>query len=904
MVKVGRLLFVCGFLVVDVSASVDCLTYVDQGMCSNLSSIEARKSDCPDADDYCFMNTDNTGARPASPRLNIVDANNTIYRKEGKISLTFGRDALIQKAVNIFWLTNICTDFMRKVNYNCSTILPVNCTNIYPSSPSKNCERTCGTCQTLQLRNITVTQRSNKQPMVQLGEINSNTQISSGLNVPVNISQLNGVTGSERLALSIDSSDKTYWTFEVTKPAPITLYLDVTIGDSPNPTLKYVGNTDNVIEAMIGVNVTSKMQYTADNLSPSNTVIQKIVFAKSCQGVFGSSSDVDPVDFSIWFKPKNTGQVICSFTIFSNSVKNFGINNYTVIGRGATDSPTLRKPPSLSPSSGPTRTPTTPKPTRQPTAPTAPTSPTSPTFAPSMKPTVAPTPDSRAAAGSPTVVSEQGGNGVGIAFGIIVPLLLICIVVCYVAWKKKQANRVGLKYTTFIDTLGSKLSRQSSRRRSSAADSGGVEISVSQKKFSERLQTVQTHRIDTRYLSTGKIIGNGASGVVHEGSYFDQEVAVKKLHAHIEADPNAVVDFENEAEIWKKLTFQNILQLYGVSLEPGNLCMVMEKCAMSLSDLLYNTAKHPELPWEERLVIARDIASGMFYLHEKTILHRDLKSMNVLLSKDGIVKICDFGMAKVKNTAGNDPMSVTSGVKGTPQWLAPEIAEGNGKYTRESDVYSFGIILWEIASRRLPYSDNGDESIFTVLLKILKGARPGLSGLEYPSEEIKLRFESLMTRCWSQDISQRPQFAEVLEEIKDMLNVLSGKDMQAVKEQQIWKRKGIEAYESQDFKGAIRNFTKALSFGQDDEIYAKQWYSFMNSSDSAGALAMCESWHKAFPESLTMYEKYSDTLMKKEKPGEAIHFLEEGLRRDPYNIPLSTKLKRAKRDAEASSKPN
>jgi len=132
-----------------------------------------------------------------------------------------------------------------------------------------------------------------------------------------------------------------------------------------------------------------------------------------------------------------------------------------------------------------------------------------------------------------------------------------------------------------------------------------------------RRQKIEYHEIVPGQLKIGNTLGSGATGIVYEGTYFDQAVAVKKLHPHIAAELSAIEEFIQEAEIWKPLTFRNVLQLYGVCADPGNVCMVMEIGAMSLSDLLYKEVQYPDLSWSRRLNIARDVASGCLYLHSK-----------------------------------------------------------------------------------------------------------------------------------------------------------------------------------------------------------------------------------------------------------------------------------------------
>ena len=134
----------------------------------------------------------------------------------------------------------------------------------------------------------------------------------------------------------------------------------------------------------------------------------------------------------------------------------------------------------------------------------------------------------------------------------------------------------------------------------------------------------------------------------------------------------------------------------GACTKPPRLCVVLEFCEMgSLWTLLHFTKT--ELPWKIRKQIAIDIAKGTNYLHSfpTPLLHRDLKSLNILLDNNLTAKLADFGWARIKET-------LMTGKIGTYQWMAPEVIACS-PYTEKADVYSFAIIMWELAIRKPPY---------------------------------------------------------------------------------------------------------------------------------------------------------------------------------------------------------
>jgi len=162
----------------------------------------------------------------------------------------------------------------------------------------------------------------------------------------------------------------------------------------------------------------------------------------------------------------------------------------------------------------------------------------------------------------------------------------------------------------------------------------------------------------------------------------------------------------------------------------------------------------------KRLFIARDAACGMQYLHEKNIVHFDLKCDNLLVNMRDhhrpICKIGDMGLSKIKQQT-----LVSGGVRGTLPWMAPELLSGkSGKVTDKVDVYSFGIVMWELLTGEEPYAKmHCGEIIGGIMSNTL---RPPIPSWCEPS------WRSLMERCWSSDPGQRPSFSEIATELRTM----------------------------------------------------------------------------------------------------------------------------------------
>lgn len=158
--------------------------------------------------------------------------------------------------------------------------------------------------------------------------------------------------------------------------------------------------------------------------------------------------------------------------------------------------------------------------------------------------------------------------------------------------------------------------------------------------------------------------------------------------------------------------------------------------------------------------MALDAARAMNYLHgnKPPILHKNLNSINLLVDKEMVTKVCDYALDTIRTAAKK------SGVYTQPLWSAPEVLK-KGKPTKSSDVYSFGIVLWELMTRLTPYQGqirSGAANAIKAIQDICNGMRPRIP------DRCPTRIASLMQRCWSTDPSQRPDFQYIVEELTEM----------------------------------------------------------------------------------------------------------------------------------------
>ncbi|XP_031153378.1 mitogen-activated protein kinase kinase kinase 20 isoform X2 [Sander lucioperca] len=243
--------------------------------------------------------------------------------------------------------------------------------------------------------------------------------------------------------------------------------------------------------------------------------------------------------------------------------------------------------------------------------------------------------------------------------------------------------------------------------------------------------------------------GGGSFGSVYRARWIsqDKEVAVKKL-----------LKIENEAEILSVLSHRNIIQFYGAIVEAPNYGIVTEYASGgSLYDYL-SSDESEEMDMGQIMTWAAEIARGMHYLHSEApvkVIHRDLKSRNVVVAADKVLKICDFGASKFLTHTTH--MSLV----GTFPWMAPEVIQSL-PVSETCDTFSYGVVLWEMLTREIPFK--GLEGLQVAWLVVEKNER-----LTIPSG-CPASFAELMRNCWATEPKERPVFKQILSTLESMSN--------------------------------------------------------------------------------------------------------------------------------------
>ncbi|WCJ23835.1 Protein kinase superfamily protein [Euphorbia peplus] len=280
--------------------------------------------------------------------------------------------------------------------------------------------------------------------------------------------------------------------------------------------------------------------------------------------------------------------------------------------------------------------------------------------------------------------------------------------------------------------------------------------------------------IDLAKLEIRHVVAHGTYGTVYRGTYDNQDVAVKLLDwgedgIATAAETTALrASFKQEVAVWHKLDHPNVTKFIGASMGTTNLkislknpndnptslparacCVVVEYLAGGTLKKYLIRNRRKKLAFKAVIELALDLSRGLSYLHSQKIVHRDVKTENMLLDTRRNLKIADFGVARVE---AQNPRDMT-GETGTLGYMAPEVLDGK-PYNRSCDVYSFGICLWEIYCCDMPYPDLSFADVSSAVVR--QNLRPEIPRC-CPSS-----LANIMRKCWDGHVEKRPEMAEVV----------------------------------------------------------------------------------------------------------------------------------------------
>ena len=299
-----------------------------------------------------------------------------------------------------------------------------------------------------------------------------------------------------------------------------------------------------------------------------------------------------------------------------------------------------------------------------------------------------------------------------------------------------------------------------------------------------------TSTISYNHIKLKRKVGEGSFGRVYHAVWNHTDVAVKFIGAQQDemtqtsSDLDKALDeLEKEVGIMTQLRHPNIVLLLGAIRSPP--AIVEEYCVRgSLHTVMQRHKKPgaPELTWRVRLQMALGAAAGMCYLHScsPSILHRDLKSANLMVDRYFRVKVGDFNLSRVlvANTAASGTSNDAAGSASlhSPRWMAPEVLQSS-LYSMASDVYSYAIILWEIQTLETPFAEFSQWQIIHAVT--MDEERPDVDRSDGVFFYDARRYRALMTRAWKQDPAERPSFEVIIGTLQQFVEEELARDQAA-----------------------------------------------------------------------------------------------------------------------------
>ena len=294
-------------------------------------------------------------------------------------------------------------------------------------------------------------------------------------------------------------------------------------------------------------------------------------------------------------------------------------------------------------------------------------------------------------------------------------------------------------------------------------------------------------KINERYEIV-KSIGEGGMANVYlaKDNILERDVAVKVLRGDLSADEKFIRRFEREAQSVSNLSHPNIVEVYDVGVEDGNHYIVMEYIdGKTLKQLL---KKRDSLTLIEVIDIMSQLTDGLAHAHESYIIHRDIKPQNIMIEDNGLIKITDFGIAMALNAT---QLTQTNSVMGSVHYLPPEQASGKGA-TIKSDIYSLGILMYELLTGNVPFK--GDNAV-EIALKHMKDKIPSITK---QNPAIPQSVENILMKATAKNPKNR------YDSVKDMYNDF----VACLNEEHLHDKKIVYEYPENDFDDTDNNNTK------------------------------------------------------------------------------------------------
>lgn len=287
--------------------------------------------------------------------------------------------------------------------------------------------------------------------------------------------------------------------------------------------------------------------------------------------------------------------------------------------------------------------------------------------------------------------------------------------------------------------------------------------------LSPREEDGDTWEVDPSELQLLEKVGTGCTAEVYRGVWKGQQVAIKQIDWNkSRMGLKEQRAFDREVAIMPRINHPNLVMMLGVASKQRPFRIVTEFCSGGCCFELLHNCDHIELSWLQKIKMCLDVAKAMEYLHsfDPQIIHRDLKSLNLLLSEPilseediPVVKVSDFGLSRMKDRAPDADWGKMTMAAGTCHWMAPEVFTGT-RYDEKVDVYSYAMILFEIICREIPFEEEEPAAVGRLTVQ---GSRPDMDAVPPDCPE---DLRELMVQCWAHDPKKRPTFPEIVKRLE------------------------------------------------------------------------------------------------------------------------------------------
>jgi len=349
------------------------------------------------------------------------------------------------------------------------------------------------------------------------------------------------------------------------------------------------------------------------------------------------------------------------------------------------------------------------------------------------------------------------GVGVGVGIFLILIVLSIFIIFFIIRKRKRIENKEEKSNNLELDPNYRSISPPPTRN--------SIELSTSELLQNQKIENLNsisfngsinrkdsTWQLNYKEINLEEKIGEGYYSTVFKGSYRSGEVAVKVLSGLTKKDFEI---YMNEVTLMCSIRPQsNVVQFLGYCIHNSELLLVTELCAGgSLFKLIYSSS--PIEP-NQTIRFIKGIASGLHHLHQEGIIHRDLAARNILLTRGMDIKISDFGLSRFVQSDHVEGMKTVADI-GPVRWMSPELLSDR-LYSFKSDVWSFGVVIYEVVERKLPYENLSLEQVASKVST--NSVSLTLSTKKFP------KLENLMKLCLNPNSKQRPELSQICEMLK------------------------------------------------------------------------------------------------------------------------------------------